>query len=111
MVRSMASEAPEDETRLERVAVRLPVVEALALGFSEACGDTLSALERSLLPVAGRVITLEQAVRFLTDHLEGDPYYRIHRPGQNLDRARAQLRLLESLEAHDPRLQRIADSL
>jgi HAMP domain-containing protein len=111
MVRSMVSNAAEDETDLERVSVRLAVFEALARGFVEACGDTLSPLERSLLPVAGRVITLEQAVRFLTDHLEGDPYYRISHAGQNLDRARAQLRLLEALESADPDLQRLVDSL
>jgi aminoglycoside phosphotransferase (APT) family kinase protein len=111
MVRSMASGTPEDGTDLERVSVRLPVFEALAHGFVEASGDTLSSLERSLLPVAGRVITLEQAARFLTDHLEGDPYYRISRAGQNLDRARAQLRLLEALEACDPELQRIVAAL
>jgi hypothetical protein len=56
---------------------------------------------------AGKVIVLEQATRFLTDHLEGDPYYRADRAGHNLDRARSQLRLLESLEARETDLERI----
>ena len=111
MVRSMVSDAAEDEPDLSRVEVRVPVFEALARGFSEAAGATLSPLERSLLPIGGLVITLEQAARFLADHLQGDPYYRTSRPGHNLDRARTQIRLVESLEAHGPELQRIVDAL
>ena len=111
MVRSMVSDAAEDEPDLSRVEVRVPVFEALARGFSEAAGATLSPLERSLLPIGGLVITLEQAARFLADHLQGDPYYRTSRPGHNLDRARTQIRLVESLEARGPELERIVDAL
>jgi aminoglycoside phosphotransferase (APT) family kinase protein len=111
MVRSMITEAAEDEPDPSRIAVRVPVFEALARGFTEAGGAGLSLLERSLLPTGARVITFEQAVRFLTDHLGGDPYYRVAHPGHNLERARAQLRLLELLEEHDAELQRIVESL
>jgi Ser/Thr protein kinase RdoA (MazF antagonist) len=111
MVRSMVAEAAEDEPDPDRVAVRVPVYEALARGFVEAAGASLSPAERSLLPTGARVITFEQAVRFLTDHLEGDPYYRVTHPGHNLERARTQLRLLELLEEHDAELQRIVASL
>ncbi len=111
MVRSMVSDAAEDEPDPSRVEVRVPVFEALARGFAEAAGETLSPLERSLLPTGGLVITLEQAARFLADHLQGDPYYRTSRPGHNLDRARTQIRLVELLEAHGPELQRIVDAL
>jgi Ser/Thr protein kinase RdoA (MazF antagonist) len=111
MVRSMVSDAAEDERDPTRVEVRVPVFEALARGFTAAAGAALSPLERSQLPTGALVITLEQAARFLADHLEGDRYYRISRPGHNLDRARTQLRLLESLEAHGAGLQRIVDSL
>ena len=107
----MVSDAAEDEPDLSRVEVRVPVFEALARGFAEAAGATLSPLERSLLPTGGLVITLEQAARFLADHLQGDPYYRTSRPGHNLDRARTQIRLVESLEAHGPELRRIVDAL
>ena len=54
-----------------------------------------------------RVIVYEQAIRFLADHLDGDRYYRISRPGHNLDRARAQLALLASIESASPELERI----
>jgi Ser/Thr protein kinase RdoA (MazF antagonist) len=106
LVRSTVSDSAEDETDPCRVVVRVPVFEALARGFAEGAGDALSPLERSLLATAAEVITYEQALRFLTDHLDGDRYYRIERPGHNLDRARAQLRLLESLEEARPALSR-----
>jgi Ser/Thr protein kinase RdoA (MazF antagonist) len=111
LVRSGGSDSAEDERDLERVSIRVPVFEALARGFTEGALEALSPFERSLFPTAARVITLEQAARFLTDHLEGDPYYRIDRPNHNLDRARTQIRLVESLEAHDTELQRIVESL
>lgn len=111
MVRSMASDSAEDEPDASRVAARVPVFEALARGFSEAAGDGLSSVERSLLPEGALVITLEQAARFLTDHLQGDTYYRVSREGHNLDRTRTQVRLVESLESHDPEIRRIVKSL
>jgi len=111
MVRSMVSDAAEDEPDCSRVEARVPVFEALARGFTEAAGEALSPLERSLLPTGALVITLEQAARFLADHLEGDPYYRTSRPGHNLDRARTQIRLVESLEDHGAELQRIVNAL
>jgi hypothetical protein len=55
-------------------------------------------VEDTAIEVAGRLITYEQALRFLTDHLHGDVYYRTTRSGQNLDRTRAQLALLTSME-------------
>jgi aminoglycoside phosphotransferase (APT) family kinase protein len=99
LARSTVSDSAEDERDLSRVGVRPPVFEALAGGFMEGAGDSLPPAERSLLAVGACVITYEQALRFLTDHLDGDRYYRVTRPGHNLDRTRAQLRLLESLEA------------
>jgi aminoglycoside phosphotransferase (APT) family kinase protein len=97
LVRSVTSPSLEDEEDLSQVGVRVPLFEALARGYLEAVGAVLTSVERDQLVFAGRLITLEQAVRFLTDHLEGDRYYRIARPGHNLMRARTQLRLLESL--------------
>jgi hypothetical protein len=78
--------------------VRPEVLDALAAGFIDGAGDRLLPAERALMSVASRVITFEQAVRFLTDHLDGDRYFRIARPGQNLDRCRNQLALLAALE-------------
>jgi hypothetical protein len=108
LARSTISDSDEDERDLSRVRVRVPVFEALALGFVEGAGDALSPAERSLLVTGAEVIVYEQAIRFLGDHLDGDRYYRITRRAHNLDRARTQIRLLESLEAAGPALRRIA---
>ncbi|HEU4700118.1 MAG TPA: hypothetical protein VFS40_13125, partial [Gemmatimonadales bacterium] len=68
-----------------------------ASGYLEGAGDLLGRAERALLLEAARVITYEQALRFLTDHLEGDVYYPVARAGHNLARARAQMALLAGL--------------
>jgi len=106
LVRSMATRAAEDERDLSRVRLEPALVKAIAWGYLQEAGEFLSSAERSLLVTAARVILLEQAARFLTDHLEGDLYYRIARPGQNLDRARTQIRLLAELDAHAAALER-----
>ena len=107
LVRSATSPSAEDEEDLSRVGVRLDLFEALTQGYLEAAGAVLTGPERGLLAFAGRLITLEQAVRFLTDHLAGDRYYRIERPGHNLIRCRAQLALLRSLTRQAAVLERI----
>jgi Ser/Thr protein kinase RdoA (MazF antagonist) len=107
LVRAVTSPTLEDEADLAQVGVRVPLFEALARGYLETAGAILTPAERDRLVFAGRLITLEQAVRFLTDHLEGDRYYRIGRPGHNLVRARTQLRLYESLTRREPELQEI----
>jgi len=107
LARSTVSDSDEDERDLSRVSVRVPVFEALARGFIEGATDALSPAERALLLTGAEVIVYEQAIRFLGDHLDGDRYYRILRPGHNLDRARTQIRLLGSLEAAGPQLRRI----
>ena len=61
-------------------------------GFLSACGDSLTERELRMLPVGARLMTLECGVRFLTDYLSGDTYFKISREGHNLDRARTQLR-------------------
>jgi len=95
LVRSSASRAPEDAAANVAEA---ELFEGLAAGFLRGAGGMLAPAELELLETAGRLITYEQAVRFLVDHLQGDRYYRVTRPAQNLDRARAQLALLRSLE-------------
>jgi len=111
LVRSTVSDSAEDEEDLSRVRARVPVFAALARGFAAGAGDLLRPVETENLVTAARVIVLEQAARFLTDYVEGDTYYRIRRPRHNLDRARAQLRLLESLEEQEPELRRAVDGL
>jgi N-acetylhexosamine 1-kinase len=95
LVRSSVAPVPEDAPDQ---AADPDLFEALATGFLRGAGDALAPGEVELLETAGRLITYEQAVRFLTDHLAGDRYYRVATPGHNLVRARAQLALLRSLE-------------
>jgi len=104
LVRSAANPAAEDERDLRKVQVEESFFASIARGWIEALGDLLAPAERSSLLLGAEVITLECGIRFLTDFLEGDRYFRIRRPQQNLDRARAQLAFLRSLEASEERL-------
>lgn len=76
-------------------------------GYLETAGPSLSPSERALLPEAGMLITFETGIRFLADHLAGDTYFRIHRPGHNLDRCRTQFALLASMEHQLPALRAV----
>jgi hypothetical protein len=112
LIRSASSVAPEDAADFEQVRAEPSLFLALASGFLSAGGPgVLDAMEREHFVAAGLVITYEQGVRFLTDYLAGDGYYRISRPGQNLDRARVQLRLLASLESMRGDLERTITDL
>ncbi|HEU4569449.1 MAG TPA: aminoglycoside phosphotransferase family protein [Gemmatimonadales bacterium] len=107
LIRSASGTAAEDEPDPARMRVDAARFGAVVAGWFAGAGTVLTPLERSLTLTAGRVITFEQAVRFLTDHLEGDRYYPIARPGHNLDRARAQLALLLDLTAREDELEEI----
>ena len=98
LVRSIGSAAAEDERDLSRVRLEPHLIEAVARGYLREMREMLTLAERALLVTSARVIVFEQAVRFLTDHLDGDRYYRVNRPNHNLDRARTQLKLLEELD-------------
>lgn len=98
MVRSATSPTAEDERDLGAVGAEPTLFAGLAEGYLAEAGEILTATERDLLVVAGQIITWEQAVRFLTDHLDGDRYYRVASEDHNLVRARTQLALLDSLE-------------
>lgn len=106
MVRSMSHRADEDARETAGARVDLELFAALAKGYLDGAGFLTEAERRSLVDGA-LVLTLEQAVRFLTDHLDGDVYFRVERHGQNLDRCRVQLALLESLLARDADLRRV----
>lgn len=93
LARTLASPVDENSTDLASVEVRRDMLAALLGGYVDGCGDALGALERDHLLLGARVITGIMALRFLTDHLDGDRYFRIARPGHNLERARNQLAL------------------
>jgi hypothetical protein len=107
LVRTMTCSAAEDERDLAKVELSLELYEAIARGYLEAARAFLVPAEVETLVPGGTLITFETGLRFLTDHLEGDGYFRIHRPGQNLDRARTQLRLTAELERERGTLERI----
>jgi Ser/Thr protein kinase RdoA (MazF antagonist) len=97
LVRTSACRSPEDETRTETMTIEPDLLRALAFGYCEGAQSLLTPAEHEVLPLAGSAMALEDGVRFLTDHLQGDVYYKIQRPNHNLDRFRAQLRLVELL--------------
>ena len=101
LIRTATCAAPEDERDLSRIEVRLDLYEAIASGYVEATRGFLTSAELESLPSGGQVITFELGMRFLADYLTGDHYFKTSREGQNLDRARAQFRLLARLEALD----------
>ncbi len=96
-VRYGAATSAEDERDADRMKLDLHRYQVYLEGFLEACPG-LTTQEVEALPLGAKTITLEQAARFLTDYLNGDMYYRISRPGQNLDRCRTQIRLAEDME-------------
>lgn len=97
-IRFGASTAAEDETDLSKVSMSLELFRTYTEGFIGACGDALTEKEIETLPLGAKLMTLECGARFLTDYLEGDKYFRIHRDGHNLERCRTQLKLVEDME-------------
>ncbi len=97
MMRTMCSYADEEETDLDQVQLEPELFTALVSGYLGETAPILTPMEESHLVTAGLVITFEQAVRFLTDYLQGDVYYQTNRAAHNRDRCRNQLRLLDSM--------------
>lgn len=103
--------AKDDEKDLGKVSCNLKLFEAYARGYLEASGDILTKEELELLPYASLIITAEDGIRFLMDHINGDTYYHIDYAGQNLDRARTQLKLLEDMENKLPEIRKILQKI
>lgn len=106
-VRSGASTGAEDEPDISKVTLDLAVFDRLAQGFLEETRATLTPIEIDHLVFGAKLITYEQAIRFLTDHLNGDTYYKTQRENQNLDRCRTQIKLVSDMEAEFERLTEI----
>ena len=111
MVRTAACTAAEDERDLKKVNVNLEIYKNIARGFAAETAEFLTDTEKQQFPFAGILITFEQMIRFLTDYLAGDVYYRIHRPGQNLDRAAVQMRLVQSLMEHQGQMRKLNEKV
>ena len=107
MVRTMTCPGAEDEQDLSQVEMRFPLFEAVLRGYLGGAGDFLTDDERESLIAGAKVIVFEQGIRFLTDFLNGDKYYKVSRPGQNLDRCRTQFRLLQSIEKQESAMVRL----
>ncbi len=95
MVRTTTSPTLEDEPDLSKVKMQMPMFRRLAEGYVSAAGQFLTKPEKAFIPFSGKLITFEIGIRFLTDFLSGDTYFRIHRPDHNLDRCRTQFKLVE----------------
>ena len=110
-IRFGANTAVEDEVDLTKVSLDLSLFEAYAKGFLEGCEGSLGKEEIALLPIGAMMMTLECGMRFLTDYLEGDVYFRTHRIRHNLDRARNQFALVADMERKLPEMQKIIEKL
>ena len=105
-LRTAANSQPEDSSELDRIAFRWDIFEAFTHGYLESTAAFLTPVEREHLPFAVALFPFMQAVRFLTDYLNGDTYYKIQYPEHNLVRARNQLRFFEEVKAGMERMKR-----
>jgi hypothetical protein len=111
LVRSATASAEEGETDLARIRMRLDYFEALAEGYLSTAMAFLTEVEIGHLAVAGKILTIETGLRFLTDYLSGDIYFRVHRPQHNLERCRSQFALAASIDAQLGEMQEIVRRL
>ena len=102
MVRSATNSAGEDEVDCDKVWMRFDLYKALYQGFLTAADGFMTSAEKEYLPLAGKIITTEIGVRFLTDYLEGDTYFKIRRPQHNIERCRNQFKLVRSISEQMP---------
>jgi hypothetical protein len=111
MVRTATPTSREDDTDLAKLDVRLDRFEALVRGYLGAARSFLNEAEVENLAFAGKLLTLECGIRFLTDYLQGDVYFKIKHPDHNLDRCRNQLAFVAAIEKKLPEMERIVSSI
>lgn len=109
-IRFGANTGAEDEKDLSKISCDLELFALFTKGYIQGCQGALTDTEIRMLPMGAKLMTLECGMRFLTDYLLGDSYFKIHRPGQNLDRARTQFRMVEDMERKWQEMERIAAS-
>jgi hypothetical protein len=97
-IRSSANPAAEDEKDLSKVCVDLETFSNFTRGYLESSRDSMTDAELDLLPFSAKLMTFECGMRFLTDYLEGDVYFKTHRDEHNLDRCRTQFAMVRDME-------------
>ena len=107
-IRFGAATAAEDEKDLSKMEMNLERFRVFTRGYVRACPG-LTAKELELLPMGAKTMTMECGVRFLTDYLDGDHYFAVHRDGQNLDRARTQFKLVADMEKKWDEMRKIVE--
>ena len=110
-IRFGASTAADDEKDLSKVQMDINLFETYAKGFIKGCGGLLSESEIELLPEGAKMMTLECGIRFLTDYLEGDTYFKTKYDTQNLDRCRTQFKLVEEMESKWDKMKEIIKNI
>ncbi len=108
-IRSGANPAEEDERDLSKVWMELTLFEHFSRGFLESAGSFLTPAELKYLPFSAKIMTFECGIRFLTDYLNGDTYFKIHREGHNLDRARTQFKMVADMEKKMEDMRKVID--
>lgn len=106
-IRTGVNTGAEDEADLDKIGVNMPVYKSFVEGYLSTAGKFLTPTERKLIAYGGRMMTYMQAVRFLTDYINGDTYYKVHDPEHNLRRAIAQFTYLERLEEKAPEMEAV----
>ena len=110
-IRTVTNTSAEDENDLSKVMMNINLFEAYAEGYLSETGKTLNGVEKDYLAFAPKLITYTIAVRFLTDYIDGDKYFKIHHELHNIQRARAQLKLVRSMEEQYKDMQKIIRKL
>ena len=110
-IRFGANTAADDEKDLSKVGINLEYFRAFAEGFLSECGDTLNQCEKDYLAFSAWLLTTELVMRFLTDYLNGDVYFKTNYSEHNLDRARNQMQLALSMEEHMQEMEEIIKSI
>lgn len=101
LARSILSSTDEDERNLSKVLIEIPRFETILKGFFAGVGESLTQTEQNYLVFSSKLMTLLIGMRFLSDYLQGDVYFKVHRPGQNLDRCRRQFKLVQLIIEHE----------
>ena len=107
LVRTSTSPAAEDEKDLSKVTMRMNMFEALVKGYIDAAGSMLTRAELDNMAFSGKLITFEIGIRFITDYLEGDVYFKTKHDSHNLERCRTQIALVKSIGSQESAMQQL----